>query len=72
MFLTRENSFDDLAADAQTFQIEGRSIWIASCRKLIEMKQRVQPMREKDLNDIRALMKIGEQLTAGGEGYDAV
>ena len=58
MFLTRENSFDDLASDAQTILIRGRRILVASRQKLIEMKSRVQPIREKDLNDIRALTQI--------------
>jgi len=58
MFLTRENSFDDLATDSQTILIRGRRIPVASRQKLIEMKSRVQPIREKDLNDIRALTQI--------------
>ena len=58
MFLTRENSFDDLATDSHTILIRGRRILVASRRKLIEMKSRVQPIREKDLNDIRALTQI--------------
>jgi hypothetical protein len=60
MFLTRENSFDDLVADAHALTIRGRTIRVASRRKLIEMKGRVRPVREKDLNDIRALAKIDE------------
>jgi hypothetical protein len=31
---------------------------VASRRKLIEMKSRVRPIREKDLSDIKALMQI--------------
>lgn len=58
MFLTRENSFDDLVSDAQAILIRGRRILVASRRKLIEMKGRVRPIREKDLNDIRTLAKI--------------
>ena len=58
MFLTRENSFDDLASDAQTILIRSRRILVASRRKLIEMKSRVQPIREKDVNDIRTLSQI--------------
>ena len=60
MFLTRENSFDDLVADAHALSIRGRTIRVASRRKLIEMKSRVRPIREKDLGDIKALTKIGE------------
>jgi hypothetical protein len=58
MFLTRENSFDDLISDAHALLIRGRTIRVASRRKLIEMKSRVRPIREKDLSDIKALMQI--------------
>jgi hypothetical protein len=60
MFLTRENSFDDLVADAHALTIRGRTIRVASRRKLIEMKSRVRPIREKDLGDIEALTKIDQ------------
>jgi len=58
LFLTRENSFDDLIADAYLLEIRGRVIRVASRRKLIEMKSRVRPVREKDINDIRALSEL--------------
>ena len=58
LFLTRENSFDDLIADAYLLDIRGRVIRVASRRKLIEMKSRVRPVREKDINDIRALTEL--------------
>ncbi|MGA8478263.1 MAG: hypothetical protein WB696_09920 [Chthoniobacterales bacterium] len=64
MFLTRENSFDDLVADAHALTIRGRTIRVASRRKLIEMKGRVRPIREKDLNDIKALTKIDQNKPA--------
>jgi hypothetical protein len=64
MFLTRENSFDDLVADAHALTIRGRTIRVASRCKLIEMKSRVRPIREKDLNDIKALTKIDENKPA--------
>jgi hypothetical protein len=67
MFLTRENSFDDLIADAHALIIRGRTIRVASRRKLIEMKSRVRPIREKDLNDIKALTKIDEHRSPSDE-----
>jgi hypothetical protein len=60
MFLTRENSFDDLAADAQHLCVHGRPVRVASRKKLIQMKRRIHPIREKDLNDIQALTQIEE------------
>ena len=67
MFLTRENSFDDLISDAHALWINGRRIWVASRRKLIEMKSRVQPIREKDETDIRELRRIDESSGKSGE-----
>jgi hypothetical protein len=58
LFLTRENSFDDLVADAYVLEIRARVIRVASRRKLIEMKSRVRPVREKDISDIRALTEL--------------
>jgi hypothetical protein len=58
LFLTQENSFDDLIADAYLLEIRGRMIRVASRRKLIEMKSRVRPVREKDISDIRALTEL--------------
>ena len=63
MFLTRENSFDDLVSGAHTLTIWGRHILVASRQKLIEMKSRVQPLREKDIIDILKLQRIDESLT---------
>jgi hypothetical protein len=67
MFLTKENSFDDLISDAHAVWIKGRHIWVASRRKLIEMKSRVQPIREKDETDIRELRRIDESLFKSSE-----
>lgn len=58
LFLTRENSFDDLVADAYLLEIRARVIRVASRHKLIEMKSRVRPVREKDISDIRALTEL--------------
>jgi hypothetical protein len=58
MFLTRENSFDGLVSDARMLTVCGRTVLVASRRKLIEMKRRVEPIREQDLTDIKALQII--------------
>jgi hypothetical protein len=68
LFLTRENNFDDLASDAYQLKIGGRTVRVASRRKLIEMKSRVRPIREKDINDIRALIELeAKERTDAGE-----
>lgn len=66
LFLTRENNFDDLASDAYLLSIRGRTVRVASRPKLIQMKSRVRPIREKDINDIRALTELEAK-----EGTDA-
>jgi hypothetical protein len=58
MFLTRENSFDGLVSDARMLTVCGRTVLVASRRRLIEMKRRVEPIREQDLDDIEALQTI--------------
>jgi len=58
MFLTHENSFDGLVADARRLTVCGRTVLVASRRKLIEMKRRVEPIRDQDLSDIQALQII--------------
>jgi hypothetical protein len=68
MFLTRENSFDYLVADAQELSINGRTIRFASRQKLIDMKRRVEPVRQKDLSDIQALKEIEEKEQKRDEG----
>jgi hypothetical protein len=58
MFLTRENSFEGLISDARRLTIRGRTVLVASRVKLIEMKRRVEPVRDQDLSDIQALQII--------------
>lgn len=58
MFLTHENSFDGLLSDARTLTVCGRTVLVASRRKLIEMKRRVEPIRDQDLSDIQALQIV--------------
>jgi hypothetical protein len=58
MFLTHENSFDGLVSDARMLTVCGRTVLVASRQKLIEMKRRVEPIREKDLSDIQALLIV--------------
>jgi hypothetical protein len=58
MFLTHENSFDGLVSDARMLTVRGRTVLVASRQKLIEMKSRVEPIRDQDLSDIQALQII--------------
>jgi hypothetical protein len=58
MFLTRENGFEGLVSDARKLTLCGRTVQVASRLKLLEMKRRVEPVREQDLSDIQALQNI--------------
>jgi hypothetical protein len=61
MFLTPENGFDRLVSDARIVRVSGRRVLVASRLKLIEMKCRVKPIRDKDLSDIKALELIEQK-----------
>lgn len=58
VFLTPELSYEELSRDAVTVDLRGQTVWIVSIPKLIALKQRVQPLREKDKLDIAVLRRI--------------
>jgi hypothetical protein len=58
VFLTTELSFENLNADAVTVAIQGHPVRVVSIPRLIELKQRVQPLRAKDQLDIVELQRI--------------
>lgn len=60
LFLKEELSFKNLKDDVVIVEIEGRSVRVLSPQKLIELKERVLPARDKDLWDIAALKEIIE------------
>jgi hypothetical protein len=72
MFLTPENSFDRLVSDARNVTVSGRTVLVASRLKLIEMKCRVTPIRDKDLSDIRALQLIEQQDPSADSEFERV
>ena len=58
IFLQNENLYQDIIRDSSVVEICGYKISVISIEKLIQMKKEVNPPREKDLSDIRELMKI--------------
>lgn len=58
VFLTPELSFEELSRDAVTVDVHGQTVRIVSIPKLIALKQRVQPPRDKDQLDIAQLRRI--------------
>ena len=61
VFLRDHLRYDLLASDAVTVDISGRSVRIASRRRLMAMKRQVQPARPKDVWDIAELEKLGAE-----------
>jgi hypothetical protein len=58
VFLTEKNSFEKLVDHTIETDIGGAVLRIVSVGKLIEMKESVIPLRDKDVFDIGALKKL--------------
>jgi hypothetical protein len=58
VFLRYPLSFDELAAEADSFDIEGRRVLVSSKRHLILAKSSVTPPRKVDLRDIEDLEEL--------------
>jgi len=58
IFLGNDNLYNNLIDDASYIDLDGCSIPVISISKLVQMKKEVTPPREKDLSDIRELLKI--------------
>jgi len=58
VFLNYPLSFDELAADADSFDIDGRRVLVSSKRHLILAKSKVTPPRKVDLRDIEDLEEL--------------
>lgn len=58
VFLRYPLSFEELAADADAFDIEGRRVLVSSRRHLIVAKSSVTPPRKVDLRDIEDLEEL--------------
>ncbi len=58
VFLSYPLSFDELAAEADSFEVEGRRFLVSSKRHLIVAKSSVTPPRKVDLRDIEDLQEL--------------
>lgn len=56
-FLASELSYDSLKNDFEEMDLEGKKIKVLTKKKLVELKLRVNPMRDKDMSDIKELQK---------------
>ncbi len=58
IFLTKDLSFDEISADAKAVSVQGRTFRIMSATRLLEIKRSIQPPRDKDIFDIKALENL--------------
>jgi hypothetical protein len=58
IFLTEDLSYEALKNDVDIFQIGDSSVSVLSKKKLIDLKRKVNPPRNKDLLDIDELSKL--------------
>jgi hypothetical protein len=58
VFLTKDLSFDEMNADSKAVRVGNRSFRIVSVAKLLEIKRSIQPPRDKDIFDIKALENL--------------
>ena len=58
IFLRQNLSFEVLKASAQVVFVGGRAIQIIGIDKLLEIKRKILPLRDKDLIDIKELEKV--------------
>ena len=56
-FLSNDLSYESLKNDYEEMEVDGYMIKVLSKKKLVELKLKVNPMRDKDLSDIKELQK---------------
>ena len=61
VFLTKNLSFDELSIGTKPVTLHGRSFKIVGAQRLLQIKQSIQPPRDKDVFDIKALTKLIEE-----------
>lgn len=58
MFLTDELSFEEMSKECDEVELDGRRIKIAGISKLLELKESIDPPRDKDQIDIGVLKTL--------------
>lgn len=57
-FMMKELSYESLKNDIEEMDLEGIKIKVLTKQKLVELKLKVSPMRDKDLFDIKELQRL--------------
>ena len=58
MFLRDDLSYEVLNVNSDVVDLDGRPIKIASVEKMLEIKEAIDPPRDKDILDIAALKRL--------------
>lgn len=58
LFLRDDLSFDRLNAKVDKVSLDGREVKVTSVEKLLQIKQSIDPLRDKDILDIIALKRL--------------
>ncbi len=58
LFLREDLSFERMNSHADVLELDGREIKVASVEKMLEIKEAIDPPRDKDILDISALKRL--------------
>jgi hypothetical protein len=58
IFLTADNSYEQLNKECDKIELRGRPIKVASKQQIIDMKLKIHPPRDKDIFDIAELKRL--------------
>jgi hypothetical protein len=58
IFLSELIPYKELKKRANIFEVEGMKLAVCSKKQLIELKKMIEPLREKDLQDIKELERM--------------
>ncbi len=58
IFLSELIPYKELKKKASIFEVEGMKLAVCSKKQLIELKKMIEPLREKDLQDIKELERM--------------
>ncbi len=61
VFLTDDNAYNRIISDTEIMIIGGYRMQVVTKERLIQMKQAITPVREKDIHDIQILTKMQDK-----------
>ena len=61
VFITEDHAYHHILDDTVTMVIGGYKMLVVTKERLIQMKQAITPMREKDIHDIKILIRLQDK-----------